>query len=78
VSVMRMHQLNLVSGALLWCVHLDKISSTTLFNIDIYSEKFTVVSIKIEYSISRRVAYRVFFKNMSCRFVLRLGSGISI
>jgi hypothetical protein len=29
VTVMRMRQLNLVSGALLWCVHLDEISSTT-------------------------------------------------
>jgi hypothetical protein len=39
---------------------------------------FTVVSIKIEYSIGGRVAHRVFFNSMSYRFVVRLGSGISI
>jgi hypothetical protein len=49
-----------------------------LFSINIYSEKFTVVSMKIEYSTGRRVGYRVFFNTMSCRFVPRLGSGMGI
>jgi hypothetical protein len=48
------------------------------FNINIYSEKFTVVSTKIEYSTVRRVEYRIFFNIMSYRFVLILGSGIGI
>jgi hypothetical protein len=33
---------------------------------------------KIEYSIGRRVGYRVFFNIMTYRFVLTLGSGIGI
>jgi hypothetical protein len=57
---------------LLFC----RLFQVQLFIINIYSEKFTVVRIKIEYSIDRRVAHRDFFNSMSYRFVLRLGSGL--
>jgi hypothetical protein len=76
VNMVNVTILSTLSGSISnFCSHSKE---NFLLSIPIYSEKFTVVSIKIEYSIGRRVAHRVFFNSMSYRFVLRLGSGIGI
>jgi hypothetical protein len=45
---------------------------------NIYSEKSSVVGMKVEYSTGRRAGCRVLFNTMCYRFVLTLGSGIGL